>query len=199
MPPVYCQALQYQLRDSHCQVLTIKIEANTASEFLSGKSSALLRQRDHTVKTQGLRYFLTGHKCSAGKRFGSGTKLSRLLVYYGARGRNRTGTVLPPRDFKSLASTSFATRADFAGIVQKQCWKTNGRIWRLSPESNRGPRLCRPLHNHSATQPMIVAKPVFKTPPVFNSEVLSSGQKNLERETRFELATPTLARLCSTS
>ncbi len=26
--------------------------------------------------------------------------------------------------------------------------------WRLSPESNRGTRLCRPLHNHSATQPV---------------------------------------------
>ena len=32
--------------------------------------------------------------------------------YFGARGRNRTGTVLPPRDFKSLASTNFATRAE---------------------------------------------------------------------------------------
>ena len=32
----------------------------------------------------------------------------------GARGRNRTGTVLPPRDFKSLASTNFATRAGAA-------------------------------------------------------------------------------------
>ena len=30
----------------------------------------------------------------------------------GARGRTRTGTVLPPRDFKSLASTNFATRAN---------------------------------------------------------------------------------------
>ena len=29
-------------------------------------------------------------------------------------------------------------------------------IWRLSPESNRGTRLCRPLHNHSATQPVRV-------------------------------------------
>ena len=29
----------------------------------------------------------------------------------GARGRTRTGTVLLPRDFKSLASTYFATRA----------------------------------------------------------------------------------------
>src|SRR5690606_7490002 len=29
----------------------------------------------------------------------------------GARGRNRTGTVLPPADFESAASTSSATRA----------------------------------------------------------------------------------------
>ncbi len=34
---------------------------------------------------------------------------------YGARGRTRTGTGLPPRDFKSLASTNFATRA--AGLL----------------------------------------------------------------------------------
>ena len=26
-------------------------------------------------------------------------------------------------------------------------------FWRRSPESNRGTRLCRPLHNHSATPP----------------------------------------------
>src|SRR5579863_9994476 len=26
-------------------------------------------------------------------------------------------------------------------------------IWRLGPESNRRTRLCRPLHDHSATQP----------------------------------------------
>ncbi len=29
----------------------------------------------------------------------------------GARGRNRTGTAVKPRDFKSLVSTSFTTRA----------------------------------------------------------------------------------------
>ncbi len=33
------------------------------------------------------------------------------LVKFGAQGRNRTGMVLPPRDFKSLASTCFATWA----------------------------------------------------------------------------------------
>ena len=32
--------------------------------------------------------------------------------------------------------------------------KTARCAWRLSPESNRGTRLCRPLHNHSATQPV---------------------------------------------
>ncbi len=34
----------------------------------------------------------------------------------GARSRNRTGTVLPPRDFKSLASTNFAIRAYKMGL-----------------------------------------------------------------------------------
>lgn len=38
-----------------------------------------------------------------------------------------------------------------AGFLILSC----GAIWRLSPESNRGPRLCRPLHNHSATQPTL--------------------------------------------
>jgi hypothetical protein len=27
-------------------------------------------------------------------------------------------------------------------------------LWRLGPESNRGTRLCRPVHSHSATQPL---------------------------------------------
>ncbi len=62
----------------------------------------------------------------------------------GARGRSRTGTGSPPRDFKSLASTCSATRA--RGPPQ-------GRRWRLGSESNRRTRLCRPLHDHSATQP----------------------------------------------
>ncbi len=30
--------------------------------------------------------------------------------------------------------------------------------WRLGSESNRRPRLCRPLHNHSATQPSLRSK-----------------------------------------
>ena len=60
----------------------------------------------------------------------------------GARGRNRTGTVFLPRDFKSLVSTNFTTRAN--------CHLK----WRLRSESNRRTRSCSPLHNHSATQPI---------------------------------------------
>ncbi len=40
-------------------------------------------------------------------------KLDQYRDYFiGARDRTRTGTAARPRDFKSLASTNFATRAD---------------------------------------------------------------------------------------
>ncbi len=68
--------------------------------------------------------------------------------------------------------------------------------WRLSPESNRGTRLCRPLHDHSATQPIIRTHHRGARP----AHITNYNQKiRMERETRFELATPTLARLCSTT
>ena len=62
--------------------------------------------------------------------------------------------------------------------------------WRLRSESNRRTRLCRPLHDHSATQP---GRSGCRREPA------SSIGRCLERETRLELATPTLARLCSTN
>ena len=49
---------------------------------------------------------------SVNGRTGCGHHFNGLKVHSsGARGRNRTGTVFLPRDFKSLASTNFATRA----------------------------------------------------------------------------------------
>ncbi len=39
--------------------------------------------------------------------------MGQLPIQYGTRDENRTRTGLLPRDFKSLASTSSATRADF--------------------------------------------------------------------------------------
>ena len=55
-------------------------------------------------------------------------------------------------------------------------------------ESNRRTRICNPLHNHSANRPQ-------------NDDAAYCGVivNKLERETRLELATPTLARSCSTN
>ena len=60
-------------------------------------------------------------------------------------------------------------------------------VWRRNPESNRDRRICNPLHSHSAI------------PPDASGVWLKLISKRLERETRFELATPTLARSCSTN
>src|SRR5467141_317165 len=44
-----------------------------------------------------------------------------------ARGRNRTCKGLPPRDFKSLAFTNFATRATY-GMSNDQCRMSNDQL-----------------------------------------------------------------------
>ncbi len=51
-----------------------------------------------------------------------------MNIINGARGRSRTGTVLPPRDFKSLASTSFATRADGLFYIKDLVISNNGYV-----------------------------------------------------------------------
>lgn len=55
---------------------------------------------------------LTAARWRAGRKSGK-ERRSRLNArkHDGARSRGRTGTGLPPRDFKSLASTDFAIRA----------------------------------------------------------------------------------------
>ena len=50
--------------------------------------------------------------------------------------------IIHPRDFKSLVSTDSTTRALYFYV-----------IWRRVPESNRDPRICNPLHSHSANAP----------------------------------------------
>ena len=60
----------------------------------------------------------------------------------------------PSRDFKSLVSTSFTTRARGGDCVRKKLGAVALESgWRRGSESNRRPRLCRPLHDHSATPP----------------------------------------------
>ena len=77
-----------------------------------------------------------------------------MIDLVGARSRNRTGTVFPPRDFKSLASTNVATRAGglnclacrvFNETPSKPCNSVLPQLlqehreceWRLGSESNR--------------------------------------------------------------
>lgn len=45
---------------------------------------------------------------------------TQAIDFIGARSRNRTGTAQRPTDFKSVASTNFATRAD-----ERRSLKTN--------------------------------------------------------------------------
>ena len=94
--------------------------------------------------------------------------------------------------------------------------------WRRGSESNRRTRLCRPLHDHSATPPTRLSNRKGKTEfrrrltcrcasakaiqVEANSQVSQSRNgtnsvfpRILERETRLELATSTLARLRSTN
>ena len=53
-------------------------------------------------------------------------------------------------------------------------------IWRLRAESNRRPRLCRPLHNHSATQPVLCRFnfQVRKKTPTASGFVFWSGKRD---------------------
>ena len=52
-----------------------------------------IRYNLHTVNVQNSQFLLTK------------TKKVSISTYFGAEGRTRTGTELPPRDFKSLVST----------------------------------------------------------------------------------------------
>src|SRR5437899_5403017 len=56
-----------------------------------------------------------------------------------ARGRNRTCKGLPPRDFKSLAFTNFATRAAY-GMSNDECRMSNDQLDAV------GMRACGRLH-----------------------------------------------------
>ena len=75
--------------------------------------------------------------------FLSGFMTLRIYHTYWCRGRTRTGTKFPSRDFKSLVSTNSTTWANLNNYI----------TLRLRSESNRRRRICNPLHNHFATQP----------------------------------------------
>ena len=94
------------------------------------------------------------------------------LVWFwnGARSQTWTGTPRKARDFKSLVSTDSTTRANWSG---KRGSNSRPRPW----QGRALPTELFPL----------------------GWSVLCSTFQILERETRLELATPTLARSCSTN
>ena len=52
--------------------------------------------------------------------------------YFGARGRNRTGTLLPARDFESRASTNSATRALLKNtLLYNLRFRYYNKLWEL--------------------------------------------------------------------
>ena len=127
-----------------------------------------------------------------------------------------SGTVAPPLRVKPPAAERRFFRDPWPepGANAKARFRgpTSCRCWRPGSELNRRTRICSPLHNHSATRPVDCAetgakRAAFQAPDkvkprcrgfVFASSG-SPGGNNLERETRLELATPTLARSCSTN
>ena len=73
--------------------------------------------------------------------------------------------------------------------------RTETKIWRRDPESNWARRICNPLHNRFAIAPKNANDKTRKF--VLSKEQVRSLK--MERETRLELATSTLARLRSTN
>ena len=94
------------------------------------------------------------------------------MILYGAGGRTWTGTKLPSRDFKSLASAYSATSAYIGGTTRN----------RTVDEGFADPSLTAWLWCHNSF-------PLCWIPFL----------KKMERKTRFELATFTLARWRSTT
>ena len=75
-----------------------------------------------------------------------------VLFLSGADDRTRTGTELPPRDFKSLASAISPHR-----LMKKGSCAARTFIWRHHPDLNWGLSFCRALPYHLAMVPYLGA------------------------------------------
>ena len=82
-----------------------------------------------------------------------------------------------PADFKSAASTWFRHPGGRLGWGSGA--GTPRRVWRLRSESNRRTRLCRPLHDHSATQPEASTDASM---PLSTDEALGAGNETRTRD-----------------
>ena len=90
----------------------------------------------------------------------------------------------------------FAQQAATKKPRKRGFYSTVLRLWRRGPESNWAGRICNPLHNRFATAPRPLRN-ITADRQEKGKHLLPFHQ--LERETRLELATSTLARLRSTN
>ena len=79
---------------------------NALNIFLSGFSILIIC--DYNISQPNSHVLLVPKAGVEGRLSGGGSIFATLT---GAQGRGRTGTMFPPRDFKSLASANSATRA----------------------------------------------------------------------------------------
>ena len=120
---------------------------------------------------------LSGVAITPGTRLGGTTK----------NPRRTGGSVVRDTGIEPVTSSVSGKRATAAPIAPERLFIYEAR-WRR--DSNPCKRLCRPVPSRSATPPCGL------TP---RAEGLPKKAPALERMTRLELATPTLARLCSTN
>ena len=95
----------------------------------------------------------------------------QTIDYWCLRPDSNPYTLREVADFKSAASTDFATRAAHRlceglamhqGSPREPCAKNIRWVcWRRDPESNRARRICNPLHNRFAIAPGSALRPLF--------------------------------------
>ena len=75
----------------------------------------------------------------------------KIQHFFGAAGRNRTGTVFPPRDFKSLTSTNFVTAAYSLSTNQSSAHRYQPDCSFPDAGTKKAPK--RPLHPVTKPEP----------------------------------------------
>lgn len=99
--------------------------------------------------------------------------------------RNRVGKkVSPGFDVRLCQARKSVIMAKRFAIPQISLSATQLISWRRGSESNRRPRLCRPLHNHSATPPLLPQPNGLVAPLQRNRETQKLKRENGFRQRR---------------
>ena len=165
-----------------------------ASGLVSGRHAVATRARLQQPLSRMSRYISVMRQRPANARLAVASLKQTRDSVHRDMDRRRGGVNAPARTKWGCGQ---AQLEDHAGLGDTM---TAREQWRPGSESNRRTRLCRPLHDHSATWPLLAALAITRINPSLKKQNLGGPRlQKLERETRLELATPTLARSCSTN